>query len=97
MEDLKKYEEKAEKLKVISHPQRLCIVKGLIGNNCNVTKIQECLGLPQSTVSQHIAKLRTAGIIEGKRNGLEVCYKVVDDEVVDIINILFNSSKDICD
>ena len=90
MDDLKKYEIKAEKLKVISHPQRLCIVKGLIGNHCNVSKIQECLGLPQSTVSQHIAKLRTAGIIEGKRNGLEICYKVVDDEIVDIINVLFN-------
>ncbi|HOV25118.1 MAG TPA: metalloregulator ArsR/SmtB family transcription factor [Pseudobacteroides sp.] len=91
MEDLKKFEIKAEKLKVISHPQRLCIVKGLIGNHYNVSKIQESLGLPQSTVSQHIAKLRTAGIIEGKRNGLEICYKVVDNEIVDIINVLFNS------
>jgi DNA-binding transcriptional ArsR family regulator len=89
MEDMKKYELKAEKLKALAHPQRLCIVKGLIDNKCNVTTIQECLGLPQSTVSQHLAKLKSAGIIEGTRSGLEICYSVVDDEVKDIIKILF--------
>ena len=72
--DLKAFEEKAEKLKAISHPHRLCIIKGLMDNSCNVTKIQECLNLPQSTVSQHLAKLKSAGIIEGKRKRLEICY-----------------------
>ncbi len=89
MLDFKKYEKKAEKIKALAHPHRLCIVKGLIENKCNVTKIQECLGLPQSTVSQHLAKLKAAGIIDGERNGLEVCYKVVDEDVVNISAILF--------
>ena len=89
MEDAKIYEQKAEKIKALAHPHRLCIVKGLIDNKCNVTKIQECLKLPQSTVSQHLAKLKAAGIIEGKRNGLEICYSVVDEDVIDIISVLF--------
>lgn len=89
MQDLKTYENKAEKLKAISHPHRLCIIKGLLENSCNVTKIQECLELPQSTVSQHLAKLKAAGIIEGKRNGLEICYKVVDEEVKEIVRTMF--------
>lgn len=88
MEDLKNYEHKAEKLKALAHPHRLCIVKGLIDNKCNVTTIQECLGLPQSTVSQHLAKLKAAGIIEGSRNGLEICYSVVDEEVIEIVGVL---------
>ncbi len=88
-EDLKRYEAIAEKLKIISHPQRLCIIRGLIKNECNVTKIQECLGLPQSTVSQHIAKLRSAGILKGKRSGLEICYSVVDQDVIEVVNLLF--------
>lgn len=83
------FNEKAEKLKAIAHPHRLCIVRGLIKNSCNVTKIQECMNLPQSTISQHLAKLRAAGIIEGERNGLEICYKVVDQEIKDIVCILF--------
>ena len=89
MEDAKIYEQKAEKIKALAHPHRLCIVKGLIDNKCNVTKIQECLKLPQSTVSQHLAKLKAAGIIEGKRNGLEICYSVVDKDIINIISVLF--------
>lgn len=84
--DIKVFEEKAEKLKAISHPHRLCIIKGLMENSCNVSKIQECLNLPQSTVSQHLAKLKAAGIVEGVRSGLEICYSVVDEDVKDIVN-----------
>lgn len=89
MEDLFDYNLKSEILKAIAHPVRLCIVKGLMGNQCNVTKIQECLGLPQSTVSQHLAKLKAARIIEGERKGLEVCYRVVNDDVIKILKALF--------
>lgn len=90
MEDLLKIERKAEKLKALAHPQRLYIVKGLIGNMCSVTKIQECLNLPQSTVSQHLAKLKAAGIIEGKRHGTEICYTVIDEEAIEIISLLLD-------
>lgn len=89
MQDMKEYNRKAEKLKALAHPHRLCIVKGLIDNSCNVTKIQECLDLPQSTVSQHLAKLKSAGIIEGSRSGLEICYSVVDDEIIGLVKALF--------
>lgn len=50
MEDTKKYEVTAEILKALAHPVRLCIVKGLMNKQCNVSHMQECLELPQSTV-----------------------------------------------
>ncbi|MGE5626694.1 MAG: ArsR/SmtB family transcription factor [Solirubrobacterales bacterium] len=85
-----KYNEIAETLKVLAHPVRLCIVKGLLENGgCNVSHIQCCLDAPQSTISQHLQKLRAAGIVEGKRNGLEICYTVCNPKVKDIINTLF--------
>ena len=90
--DIKIFESKADKLKAIAHPHRLCIIKGLMECSCNVTKIQECLQLPQSTVSQHLSKLKAAGIVEGVRNGLEICYSVVDEDVKEIVN---NITKDI--
>ncbi|MGE4283753.1 MAG: ArsR/SmtB family transcription factor [Clostridia bacterium] len=89
MENIKDYNNKSEILKAIAHPVRLCIVKGLIENQCNVTKIQECLNLPQSTVSQHLAKLKAARVIEGERNGLEICYSVVNEDVKKIIKALY--------
>jgi predicted transcriptional regulator len=84
--DYSKYTETAELLKVLAHPVRLCIVKGLIENGgCNVSHMQECLNIPQSTVSQHLQKLKAAGVIEGKRNGLEMNYKVCDARVIAFI------------
>lgn len=88
--NFKALEEKAELLKVIAHPVRLCIIKGLIENGgCNVTHMQNCLSIPQSTVSQHLQKLKAASIIEGERNGLEIKYKVVNEDVVNIVKVLF--------
>ena len=93
--DLKSLEETADLLKVIAHPVRLCIVRGLWRNGCcNVTHMQNCLDVPQSTVSQHLGKLRQAGIIEGERNGLEITYKLTDERVKAILCCLFSHTKD---
>lgn len=82
------FEDKAEILKVIAHPVRLCIIKGLMDEECNVTTMQECLGLPQSTISQHLSILRNRGIIKGHRKGLEVKYTVINEIVKQIIAII---------
>jgi ArsR family transcriptional regulator len=84
------FTEYAEMLKVLAHPVRLCIVKGLIEKGqCNVSHMQNCLDVPQSTVSQHLQKLRGAGIIQGVRSGLEINYKVCDQKVVQLVALLF--------
>ncbi len=88
-ERLQQVTKTAELLKVISHPVRLCIIKGLIIEpGCNVSKIKGCLDMPQSTVSQHLAKLKAANIVEGVRNGLEVNYYVVNQDVKKIVDCL---------
>lgn len=75
--DYAKYNDIAELLKVLAHPVRICIVKGLLEKGeCNVSHMQNCLDMPQSTISQHLQKLKSAGIIEGDRNGLQINYHV---------------------
>ena len=84
-----KYLELSELLKALAHPVRLCIVRGLIEKGgCNVGHMQECLAAPQSTISQHLQKLRAAGIVAGTRNGLEVNYRVCDPRVVELVRLL---------
>ncbi|GAB6138666.1 ArsR/SmtB family transcription factor [Halanaerobaculum tunisiense] len=88
--EMEELTEKAKILKALSHPVRLCIVKGLMKEEgCNVSKMQECIEIPQSTLSQHLAKLRNLNILEGKRNGVEVNYYVVNEDAKQIINALF--------
>jgi len=67
----------AETLRAMAHPVRLCILRGLMQQGpCNVSKMQSCLGLPQSTVSQHLAKLRAAGLVAGERQATEIIYRI---------------------
>ena len=92
--EVETYNEIADLLKVLGHPARLCIVDGLLRNpGCNVTYMQSCLSIPQSTVSQHIAKLKSAHIIEGKREGLEIKYKVVNPMAILLIQVLLNDQQ----
>ncbi|MFR4808123.1 MAG: ArsR/SmtB family transcription factor [Peptostreptococcus anaerobius] len=73
-EELTEY---ADLLKAIAHPVRLCIVKGLIENGPhNVSDMHSCLEMAQSTVSQHLAKLKSAGILTSERVGTEIIYSV---------------------
>lgn len=87
------FEREAEILKVLGHPIRLKIVAGLLSQSCNVKKIWECLGLPQATVSQHLALLKSKKIIDGRRDGTEVFYSVVSDEAKQIIRALFSENQ----
>lgn len=47
-----------------------------------------CLDMPQSTVSQHLAKLKSAKIVYGKRNGLEVNYYVINEDAKRIVECI---------
>ncbi len=88
---ISEYESASELLKLLGHPARLCILIGILEKEnvgCNVTYMQSCLNIPQSTVSQHLSKLKAAGIIKGERNGLEIQYRVVNDNVEKVIKAL---------
>lgn len=82
------YTDEAEILKVLGHPIRLKIAAGLCTKECNVKNIWECLGLPQATVSQHLAILKNRGVITGKREGTEVRYSVTNPMVKKIVKAL---------
>lgn len=93
MEDVKKdfetYEKATDLLKALAHPVRLCIVRGLTeSGSCNVTHMYDCMDLPQSTVSQHIAKLKSAGLLKGVRSGTEIHYQVCPEKLDQIRAIL---------
>ena len=89
IEDRERLEEAAEFLRALAHPVRLCIVRRLLREgSCNVSYMQDCLDAPQSTVSQHLSKLRQTGLIRGDRSGLEVTYRLKDERVARILSAL---------
>jgi DNA-binding transcriptional ArsR family regulator len=82
------YEKVSETLKALAHPARLKMVAGLLKNECNVAQIQRVLGLPQSTISQHLRILKNADIIKGRREGTKTCYRVIDARVRKFVEII---------
>lgn len=82
----------AEMLRAMAHPVRLCILRGLMQQGpCNVSKMQSCLGLPQSTVSQHLAKLRAAGLVAGERQMTEIIYRIKSPVVARVMAALLQT------
>jgi ArsR family transcriptional regulator len=82
------YERRSQILKAIGHPVRMEIIVRLRADGCNVSEIQKNLGLPQSTISQHLRILKNAGVLSSRREGNKVCYTVEMKEVPEIIRML---------
>jgi len=81
----------AEALKVLSHPQRLRILELLdIRGECCAGEILEALGLDQSAVSQHLAKMRQAGIIACRPDGTKRYFRVANEHPITILNCMRN-------
>ncbi|MCW9134104.1 metalloregulator ArsR/SmtB family transcription factor [Bacillus paramycoides] len=75
-------------LKIMAHPVRLQIVKELERRKiCNVTQLTELLDVPQSTVSQHLSKMR-GKILRSERRGLEMYYHIVNSKACQIVSVL---------
>jgi DNA-binding transcriptional ArsR family regulator len=67
--------ETAMYLKALGHPARVAIVQLLMKRNaCVCGSIVDEIPLSQSTVSQHLAALKEAGLIQGTISGPKTCY-----------------------
>ncbi|KAA6460484.1 ArsR/SmtB family transcription factor [Bacillus thuringiensis] len=79
----------AEILRVLAHPVRLQIVYELLmKKSLKVSALQQLLKLPQSTVSQHLNKMRSHKVIAYERKGIEVHYRVDDEKIKQILRTL---------
>jgi DNA-binding transcriptional ArsR family regulator len=72
----------AEVLKTLASPRRLEILHALAGGPIEVGRIADAIGASQPNVSQNLAVLRTAGIVEAERTGREVRYRLADPDVM---------------
>ncbi|MEX0630304.1 MAG: metalloregulator ArsR/SmtB family transcription factor [Chloroflexota bacterium] len=72
----------ADVLKALAHPRRLRIIHRLADGPAEVGALATELGMSQPNVSQHLAVMRAAGIVEAERIGREVRYRISDPDVV---------------
>lgn len=75
------YEVKARLFRVLGHPARVRILELLREGEQSVGALQAQLGLDSSGTSQHLAALRGIGLVESRRDGTSVYYRVDDEHV----------------
>ncbi len=63
--------------KSLGHPTRIYIVRRLSDGECPVGVFVDELGADFSTVSQHLSVLKSAGVVESEKRGLNVFYRLV--------------------
>jgi ArsR family transcriptional regulator len=78
----------SEVMKILASPRRLEILHLLAGEPKEVGRLAEEMGITQPNVSQHLAVMRAAGIVEAQRDGREVRYHLTDPEVIDACNLM---------
>ena len=78
----------ADTIKVVGHPDRLRILEFLEDGEKVVGDIQDCLDLPQAIVSQHLAKMRGWNIVESRRDGIHVFYRIIEPKVSHILDCI---------
>ncbi len=76
-------------LKQLSHPQRLLILCSMAEGEKSVGEIEEACGASQSAVSQFLKGMRLEGLIESRREGKQVYYKILDKRVLELMKSLY--------
>lgn len=83
-----KAEEAARLLDAIGNPRRLMILCRLADGECSVNELARLIGLGQSALSQHLARLRAAGIVATRRESQTVFYRLASPAAIAVINTL---------
>jgi len=80
----------SQMLKALSHPDRLMLLCQLAdGAERSVSELEDLTDLHQPSLSQQIGVLRREGLIEGRRDGKHMFYRVADPRALAILQTLY--------
>ena len=77
---------KAELFKALSHPTRIRILELLRDGEQSVSQLQLALGPEGSTVSQQLAILRMKSLVDTRRAGTAIYYRLGDPQIKDLLD-----------
>lgn len=81
--------EAAEFLKLLANPQRLLILCRLVvEREMSVGQLGEAVGLSQSALSQHLAKLRDDAVVTTRREAQTIYYRIADKNAARVLRLL---------
>jgi DNA-binding transcriptional ArsR family regulator len=72
-------------LKTLAHPQRLFLLCRLAKGEATVSELRSASGASQSLISQHLTRMRREGIVQARRDGNFIHYRIVDPKLSALI------------
>lgn len=88
------YNLQADTLKAIAHPTRIEILHQLQEGERCVCEIFPALNIEQPNVSRHLAILKKEGIVSSRKEGLKVIYRVNDQRIFEILELVTEMLKE---
>jgi len=82
-------------ISALSNSVRIKLLCCLSKSSKNVAELMESCGLAQSAVSQHLIKLKKAGLVKDKKQGKFVYYSLTDKKTAQVANLLINYCKEV--
>lgn len=86
------YDKLAEIGKALGHPTRLQILQVLRVEEACVCHLEAIIGQRQAHISQHLARLRDAGLVVDRRDGMNVFYSLTADELGPLLDATVNAA-----
>ncbi len=77
-------------LKAMGNPHRLIILCRLSEGECSVGELEPLVGLSQSALSQHLARLRRDQLVTTRRDAQMVFYSLANENAAILIEVLCN-------
>jgi DNA-binding transcriptional ArsR family regulator len=81
-------EKAAATLRALAHPHRLKIVEELLGTQHTVGELAQALSLAPPAVSQHLNFMKAHRLLDARRQGRSVYYRVASPHAVNVINCI---------
>ncbi|MCC2618104.1 metalloregulator ArsR/SmtB family transcription factor [Aestuariibacter halophilus] len=91
MQEMQRNATEAEQfLKLLANKNRLMVLCAMMEKECAVSELNETVPLTQSALSQHLAALRSAGLVTTRREAQTIYYSINDPRVKRVIDTLYS-------
>ena len=74
--------------RALSDPKRLCVLETLATGERSVSELSRDVGCQVPNMSQHLAVLRSAGLVSSRREGSTVFYRLADPRVLEAYRLI---------
>jgi DNA-binding transcriptional ArsR family regulator len=80
--------------RALADPKRLCVLESLASGELSVSELSTTVGCQVPNMSQHLAVLRSAGLVQSRRDGSTIFYRLADVRVLEAYRLIQSLARE---